>query len=46
MPHPEPTSFKPAMMREGMSALSEAGHEVAVSDLYSLGFDPVPDRRN
>jgi NAD(P)H dehydrogenase (quinone) len=43
--HHEPTSFNAAMTREAVAALA-AGHEVIVSDLYAMGFDPVSDRRN
>ena len=34
------------MTREATAALRAAGHEVVVSDLYAMGFDPVSDRRN
>lgn len=44
--HPEPASFNAAMTREAVAALSAAGHEVRVSDLHAMGFDPVSDRRN
>jgi len=44
--HHEPTSFNGAMTREGVAALAAAGHEVVVSDLYAMNFDPVSDRRN
>ncbi|MFA6114133.1 MAG: NAD(P)H-dependent oxidoreductase [Sphingomonas sp.] len=44
--HAEPTSFNGAMLRAGVAALTAAGHEVKVSDLYAMGFDPVSDRRN
>jgi NAD(P)H dehydrogenase (quinone) len=44
--HHEPTSFNGAMTREAVAALEAAGHEVIVSDLYAMGFDPVSDRRN
>jgi NAD(P)H dehydrogenase (quinone) len=44
--HHEPTSFNASLTREGMAALERAGHEVIVSDLYAMGFDPVSDRRN
>lgn len=44
--HHEPTSFNSAMTREATAALRSAGHEVVVSDLYAMGFDPVSDRRN
>ena len=44
--HPEPESFNGAMTRTAREALTGAGHEVVVSDLYQMGFDPVSDRRN
>jgi NAD(P)H dehydrogenase (quinone) len=44
--HHEPASFNGAMTREATIALEAAGHELVVSDLYSMGFDPVSDRRN
>lgn len=34
------------MTREAIASLSRVGHEVVVSDLYAMGFDPVSDRRN
>lgn len=44
--HHEPTSFNSAMTHEAVTALTDAGHEVVVSDLYAMKFDPVSDRRN
>lgn len=44
--HPEPLSFNGAMTRTATEALTSAGHEVRVSDLYAMGFNPVSDRRN
>ena len=44
--HPEPQSFNGAMTREATHALRAAGHDVAISDLYAMGFNPVSDRRN
>jgi NAD(P)H dehydrogenase (quinone) len=44
--HHEPQSFNGAMTREACSALAAAGHHVVVSDLHSMGFNPVSDRRN
>ena len=44
--HHEPTSFNGAMTREATSTLTAAGHEVVISDLYAMGFNPVSDRRN
>lgn len=44
--HHEPTSFNTALARLGAEALVQAGHDVQLSDLYAMGFDPVSDRRN
>ncbi|TIT69787.1 MAG: NAD(P)H-dependent oxidoreductase, partial [Mesorhizobium sp.] len=44
--HPEPKSFNGALTRTAQEALSASGHEVVVSDLYAMGFNPVSDRRN
>src|SRR6266852_2561847 len=38
--HHEPKSFNGAMTRAAVEALTSAGHEVVVSDLYAMGFDP------
>jgi NAD(P)H dehydrogenase (quinone) len=39
--HPEPTSFNASLKDAAVEALSANGHEVVVSDLYALGFNPV-----
>lgn len=44
--HHEPKSFNGALTEAAVAALTKAGHEVRVSDLYAMGFDPVSDRRN
>ena len=44
--HPEPKSFNGAMTREAAQALMAAGHDVTISDLYAMAFNPVSDRRN
>lgn len=44
--HHEPSSFNGAMLRAAHETLGAGGHEVRVSDLYAMGFDPVSDRRN
>ena len=44
--HPEPTSFNAAMAATAVAALEAAGHEVQLSDLHAMAFDPVSDRRN
>ena len=44
--HPEPKSFNGAMTRTAAEVLTSSGHEVLISDLYAMGFDPVSDRHN
>lgn len=44
--HPEPKSFNGAMTRAAVGALTAAGHDVEVSDLYAMHFNPVSDRSN
>lgn len=39
--HPEPASFNGALKDLAVSALTEAGHDVTVSDLYAQGFSAV-----
>lgn len=39
--HPHPESFNHALLETTCEALSAAGHEVRVKDLYAEGFDPV-----
>ena len=44
--HHEPSSFNGALTREAIAALRSANHDVRVSDLHAMGFNPVSDRRN
>jgi len=44
--HPEPQSFSSSLARAAADALSAAGHDVRLTDLYARRFDPVSDRRN
>lgn len=44
--HAEPKSFNGALTQAAREALLSAGHEVQISDLYAMKFDPVSDRRN
>lgn len=44
--HHEPKSFSSSLANQAALTLRAAGHEVVISDLYSMGFDPVSDRRN
>ena len=39
--HPEPKSFNVAMRDQAADFFRAAGHEVAVSDLYAMNFNPV-----
>jgi NAD(P)H dehydrogenase (quinone) len=44
--HPEPKSFNGALTRTAIETLGGAGHEVKVSDLYAMGWDPVSGPHN
>jgi len=44
--HHESKSFNRAMTRVAVETLESDGHEVVVSDLYAMKFDPISDRRN
>ena len=44
--HQEPKSFCGALLQCGVSAFKEAGHQVNVSDLYAMKFNPVCDRED
>jgi NAD(P)H dehydrogenase (quinone) len=44
--HPEERSFSGAMTGVARDALRAAGHEVEISDLYRMKFDPVSGRSN
>lgn len=39
--HPEPKSFNGALKDIALAALKEKGHEVKLSDLYAMNFNPV-----
>ena len=39
--HPEPQSFNGALKDCAIDVLTQAGHEVLVTDLYGMNFDPV-----
>lgn len=39
--HPEPRSFSRALLDRAVQVLHEEGHEVVVSDVYAMGFNPV-----
>ncbi len=44
--HPEQKSFNGAMKDTAVETLSAAGHDVVVSDLYAMGFNPVASRED
>jgi len=44
--HPEPRSFNGAMTRTAVATLREAGHDVMLSDLYAMHWNPVSSRAN
>lgn len=44
--HPEAKSFNGALTQFAKDTLTSQGHEVIISDLYQMNFDPVSDRRN
>jgi NAD(P)H dehydrogenase (quinone) len=44
--HHEPKSFNGALKDLAIRVLRERNHQVQVSDLYAMRFDPVSDRRN
>jgi len=44
--HPEKNSFNGALFQTAQDVFSANGHEVKVSDLYRMGFNPVSDRAN
>lgn len=39
--HSQPTSFNSALLRTAVDTLKGQGHEVRVSDLYAMNFNPV-----
>jgi len=39
--HPEPRSFGRALLERSVRTLESCGHEVVVSDLYAMQFNPV-----
>jgi NAD(P)H dehydrogenase (quinone) len=44
--HPEPKSFNAALKDRAKAVFEAAGHDVMVSDLYSMNFRPTIDRRD
>ena len=43
--HPDPESFTAAVRDRAIEALRERGHEVRLTDLYAMRFDPVLSKR-
>ncbi len=39
--HPDPESFTAAVRQRAVDALTKAGHDIRVADLYADGFDPT-----
>ena len=39
--HPEPRSFGRALLDRSVATLRDCGHEVQVSDLYAMAFNPI-----
>ena len=39
--HPEPKSFNSALKDIALNTLKEKGHEIILSDLYAMKFNPV-----
>jgi NAD(P)H dehydrogenase (quinone) len=39
--HPEPQSFGHALLKRSIDTLRSCGHQIQVSDLYAMGFNPV-----
>lgn len=44
--HHEPLSFSSALKNRAVDVLTRQGHEVQISDLYEMRFDPVSGRHN
>jgi NAD(P)H dehydrogenase (quinone) len=44
--HPEPQSLNAALLETACRTFAETGHEVEVSNLHQMGFDPLSGRNN
>ena len=44
--HPEPLSFTTALKDQAIGILEQQGHQVEVSDLYAMNFNPVASRED
>lgn len=41
--HPDTNSFNAAMKNLAIEALTNVGHQVQISDLYEMKFNPIAD---
>ncbi|HIJ88471.1 MAG TPA: NAD(P)H-dependent oxidoreductase [Desulfuromonadales bacterium] len=44
--HPEPQSFCSSLFHSAVTTLELADHQIQTSNLYTMEFDPISDRRN
>jgi len=44
--HPEPLSFTTAMKDHAIEVLEKLGHQIEVSDLYAMNFNPIASRED
>ena len=44
--HPEPKSFNGAMLKQAKQTLESNGHEVKISNLHEMNFNPISGRQN
>ena len=44
--HPEKTSYNAALLKTAVDTLTSGGHQVVISDLYEMGFNPVIGRKD
>ena len=44
--HMEPKSFNAALLDSAVRTLTSKGHDVTVSDLYAMKFNPVMSRQD
>ena len=44
--HPEPLSFTTSLKNLAVEELQQQGHDVEVSDLYAMNFNPVASRED
>ena len=44
--HPEPQSLNGELKNMAVNELEKEGHEVIISDLYKMNFNPVASKRD